>query len=847
VKAFGMTIARVGGAWVVGRTKSIISALTARDVYGVVREPFTGAWQRNLECDNRACVLAFSAVYSCVSIVSSDIGKLPCNLTQRQENGIWKPAPANSPFWIPLRKPNRYQTRIQFFTQWVISLMLFGNTYVLKERDKRGVVTNLYVLRGDMAMPCVAEDGSIWYQLASNCLAGIPDGVRIPASEIIHDRINCLWHPLVGVSPIYACGASATQGNRIQAQSAKFFENMSRPSGMLTAPAQIDDETAARLKTQFEQALGGTNIGRLLVAGNGLKYEAMTMPATDAQLIEQLKWTVEDVARCFIPGTEIITSNGIKAIEDVVVGDMVLTHKGRWRRVYETLKNDYVGPVVRMRAKGLKEITSTGNHPFLVQTAKPNRTHSIEAMGDAEWMRADQLIAAPRLGNGVRSRRPFHNLVMPRLRNSTTEIVDVALWAPEGANIEADRVRASMNHRATWVNRHIKADYDLGWLCGLFAADGTASDHQVSFYIGEHESDITALLESRISSVFGARSDTKTARAVTRTTISNLVVTGFFKQFGVGAHNKAMPEWCMAQSAEFLAGVIDGLVDGDGCVDGDRTVLKMVSKTAIWQARVILWAQGINSSMQTVAEAAYEINGSSGMNREIYQLQWRHDSNRRGSMGLTEELAFFSLDEAEKSMYSGPVYNLEVEDDHSYTTVGGVAHNCFRVPLYMLDAGPIPGDKNIEAMQRMYYTQTLQAIMEGIELLLDEGFDLPSDQGTEFDLSPLLRMDTQARYATYQTGVQSMVLAPNEARLMENLAPVEGGDEPLSQQQYWPLSILAERSPPGVVEVTPVTPTAEAPPAPADEADEEGKALTSYDIIARTNEYIERALAAEGA
>ena len=121
----------------------------------------------------------------------------------------------------------------------------------------------------------------------------------LPASELIHDRMVTLFHPLIGVSPIYACAASATQGNRIQANSAKFFENMSRPSGQLTAPGKIDDVTASRIKRDFEANFGNGNIGRLFVAGDGLKYEAMTIPPQDAQLIQQLGWTVEDVARAF--------------------------------------------------------------------------------------------------------------------------------------------------------------------------------------------------------------------------------------------------------------------------------------------------------------------------------------------------------------------------------------------------------------------------------------------------------------------------------------------------------------------------------------------------------------------
>ena len=77
----------------------------------------------------------------------------------------------------------------------------------------------------------------------------------IPADEIIHDRFNCLFHPLVGISPLYAAKLAANQGLRIQENSALFFGNMSRPSGILTAPEQISDETAERLARTAELAL----------------------------------------------------------------------------------------------------------------------------------------------------------------------------------------------------------------------------------------------------------------------------------------------------------------------------------------------------------------------------------------------------------------------------------------------------------------------------------------------------------------------------------------------------------------------------------------------------------------
>jgi len=268
-------------------------------LFGVIRESFSGAWQRGVECDARDGLLAFSAVYACISRIASDIAKLPLALVEAAPDGTWPLAVSTSPFWGVLRKPNRYQTRIQFLTVWIVSKMIYGNTYVWKERDARGIVVNLYVLDARRVHALVASDGSVYYQLRMDPLSGLQDGLTVPASEIIHDLMNPLFHPLVGIAPIYACAASATQGNRIQANSATFFQNMSRPSGVLTAPGTIDDVTAKRLKETAETAISGQNIGRLLVAGDGLKYEAMTIPALQAQLIEQLAWTVEDVARAF--------------------------------------------------------------------------------------------------------------------------------------------------------------------------------------------------------------------------------------------------------------------------------------------------------------------------------------------------------------------------------------------------------------------------------------------------------------------------------------------------------------------------------------------------------------------
>lgn len=264
----------------------------------VVREPFSGAWQRN-KSQSRDTVLTFHAVYSCVTLIASDIAKCRMRLVERDGDGIWNEveSPAFSPV---LKKPNRYQHRIKFFEQWVVSKLLHGNTYVLKQRDARGVVVALYILEPTRTKPLVGSDGSVWYELAADNLAGIEQGgLVVPASEIIHDVMIPLFHPLCGVSPLTACGLAASQGISIQGHSDKFFSNGARPGGVLTAPNTIPDATAERLKKHFEENFTGDNAGRVAVLGDGLKYESMAFNAVDAQLVEQLKWSAETVASAF--------------------------------------------------------------------------------------------------------------------------------------------------------------------------------------------------------------------------------------------------------------------------------------------------------------------------------------------------------------------------------------------------------------------------------------------------------------------------------------------------------------------------------------------------------------------
>lgn len=263
-----------------------------------IHEPYTGAWQKNDEWKSPT-VLAHYAVYACVTLIANDIGKLRQRLMELDANGIWKET-ASASFSPVLRKPNGYQNHIQFKQWWQTSKLTKGNAYGLKQRDNRGIVTDIYLLDPDRVTVLVADNGDVYYQCNGDDLNEIgSEGVTVPASEIIHDRMNCLFHPLVGVSPLYACALAACQSLKMQNDSSTFFENGARPGGILSAPGAISDETAARLKAHWDANYTGQNAGKVAVVGDDLKFQQMKMSATDSQLIEQFKLTAEMICTAF--------------------------------------------------------------------------------------------------------------------------------------------------------------------------------------------------------------------------------------------------------------------------------------------------------------------------------------------------------------------------------------------------------------------------------------------------------------------------------------------------------------------------------------------------------------------
>lgn len=266
-------------------------------IFSWIREPFAGAWQRNMEISNPT-VLAYYAVFSCVSLIASDISKMPPGLKVKGSDGVWKNTQDEKIDRL-FNKPNAFQNRIQFLETWINSKLCHGNTYVMKVKNAAGAITELRILDPDKVTPLVAEDGSVFYEINPDNISGLPAQVTVPAREIIHDRFNCLFHPLIGVSPIYACGMAAMQGKHILESSAFFFQNGGKPGGVITIPGSVSEEKAREIKNNWDSGYTGENAGKTGLLSGGAEYKAVTMSAVDAETVQQSKLSAEMCCSAF--------------------------------------------------------------------------------------------------------------------------------------------------------------------------------------------------------------------------------------------------------------------------------------------------------------------------------------------------------------------------------------------------------------------------------------------------------------------------------------------------------------------------------------------------------------------
>jgi phage portal protein BeeE len=219
---------------------------TGGGFWPLLRESFAGAWQRGIRVPVQDA-LAHPTFWACVTLIAGDIAKLRLKLIRGRRQ---RHLQGNQQSRLFARPGSRIITRTAFNSSPTGSSRPHARQCVRPERTepsggaKQGTVDALYLLDPTRVQPMVAPSGAVYYAIQQDALSGVPEAsLVVPAREIIHDRIFPLYHPLCGLSPVYACGHAAMQGLKIIHNTTKLFENGTQLGGILTTPQTISEDT----------------------------------------------------------------------------------------------------------------------------------------------------------------------------------------------------------------------------------------------------------------------------------------------------------------------------------------------------------------------------------------------------------------------------------------------------------------------------------------------------------------------------------------------------------------------------------------------------------------------------
>lgn len=283
-----------------------IKGYFAPTVYAPLENEGEPGWfQRDMVGDYTGNSLAFSAVYSCIELVSGHIAMMPIQHWQMGANGSNGEMKQSRVVGV-INSPNSFSTRFDLIKRLVSDALQYGNGYLLAIRNGRGEVVELIRPMAKAVAPLITESGEIFYSISLTAVDGTPSETIIaPDRDVLNLRMQTMpYNPLKGISPIVASASATHLGRSIINQSAAFFQNQSRPSGALQTDGKLSDTAAVKLKERWESLFSQGGVGKTAVLEEGLKWQPLTMTAIDAALVDQLKMSVEDVARAFrVPTT----------------------------------------------------------------------------------------------------------------------------------------------------------------------------------------------------------------------------------------------------------------------------------------------------------------------------------------------------------------------------------------------------------------------------------------------------------------------------------------------------------------------------------------------------------------
>ncbi len=396
---------------------------------------------------------------------------------------------------------------------------------------------------------------------------------------------------------------------------------------------------------------------------------------------------------CFPAGTLVWTRQGPKPIEQIEVGEEVLTHRNRFRPVTHTMSREIEEPLraIRLWYLGGQTIYATKEHRFLACDGTK-----------VDWVTAQELTGAHyvRVGRIAETDAPAELDLADYVDESLLEEDEAGLIYTATAYVGGNgAVGVKQSKR---VRRKIAVDERLGLWLGFFVAEGGVTDYSVYFTLSKDERPYAEAICELTRQLFGVEAviqeRTDQSGHWLRVSAHSKLVAQFVRSFFHGAvRANELPAWFLTAPPTVQKAFLAGVLLGDGVIQEDCVKLFLANPPLVRQVFSILVRLGVVASLRWEGILKYTRHRGMwihiGTQRYVEALKaWLEgDWDYESSFAEAPQNYFYKVLDGELFVkvkecdWTAPqrvtVYDLSVAEDHSFVAEFAVAHNCYVIPI----------------------------------------------------------------------------------------------------------------------------------------------------------------------
>ena len=295
---------------------------------------------------NPDTAMQISAVFACIRLLSETVAGLPLNFYEQSRGGIRKQIHDHPLQHLLTKKPNRYQTNVEFFETLMYQYAFHGNSYHRIDRAKNGDIISLLPYMSPQVSVALSDSGNINYKYSS----GRGPNEELPEDKMWHNKL--FGNGVVGLSPLaYArnsIGIQVSHDDRVNSMANNNFKQ----SGVLMIDKILKKGQRDEIRKNFADLVtGGDDALKILEAG--AKYQPTSMNPKDVQFLETRRFQTEDIARFYGVPSVLINDTTATTVWGSGIGQIITGfYKLGLRPYLERLETSIVNRLLTVTERG---------------------------------------------------------------------------------------------------------------------------------------------------------------------------------------------------------------------------------------------------------------------------------------------------------------------------------------------------------------------------------------------------------------------------------------------------------------------------------------------------------------